>query len=41
VRVHEAGERLRRSTAEWYRRNERRLSLDASLEKVLAAYERG
>ena len=38
VRVDEAGEGLRRSTAEWFRRNAQRLSLESSLEKVLAAY---
>jgi glycosyltransferase involved in cell wall biosynthesis len=38
VRVDEAGEDLRRSTAAWFRRNARRLSLESSLEKVLAAY---
>jgi glycosyltransferase involved in cell wall biosynthesis len=38
VRVDEAGEELRRSTAAWFRRNARRLSLESSLEKVLAAY---
>ena len=39
-RVREAGPALRASTAEWYGRNERRLSLDASLDRVVAAYER-
>jgi glycosyltransferase involved in cell wall biosynthesis len=38
VRVHDAGEELRRSTAAWFERNARRLSIDASLERVLAAY---
>src|SRR5438034_1089673 len=38
VRVDAAGEELRRSTAAWFRRNSRRLSLESSLEKVLAAY---
>jgi len=38
VRVDEAGEELRRSTAAWFRRNARRLSLESSLEKVLTAY---
>jgi glycosyltransferase involved in cell wall biosynthesis len=38
LRVHEAGEGLRRSTADWFRRNARRLSLESSLETVLDAY---
>jgi glycosyltransferase involved in cell wall biosynthesis len=38
VRVHAAGPELRRSTSEWFRRNARRLSLDASLERVLESY---
>jgi glycosyltransferase involved in cell wall biosynthesis len=38
LRVDEAGEELRRSTTAWFRRNARRLSLESSLEKVLAAY---
>jgi glycosyltransferase involved in cell wall biosynthesis len=38
LRVHEAGDALRRSTADWFRRNARRLSLESSLETVLAAY---
>ena len=38
ARVHEAGEALRRTTAEWFRRNARRLSLESSLETVLRAY---
>jgi glycosyltransferase involved in cell wall biosynthesis len=38
VRVHEAGPALRRSTAEWFARNARRLSIDSSLEEVLSAY---
>jgi glycosyltransferase involved in cell wall biosynthesis len=38
VRVHAAGPELRRSTCEWFRRNARRLSLDASLERVLESY---
>jgi len=37
--VHEAGDALRRSTADWFRRNGRRLSLESSLETVLAAYK--
>ena len=39
-RVREAGPALRASTAEWYSRNERRLSLDASLDTVVGAYGR-
>jgi glycosyltransferase involved in cell wall biosynthesis len=39
LRVHEAGDALRRSTGDWFRRNARRLSLESSLETVLAAYE--
>ena len=38
VRIDEAGDELRRATAAWFRRNSRRLSLESSLEKVLAAY---
>ena len=38
VRIHEAGDDLRRSTCEWFARNARRLSLDASLEHVAASY---
>jgi glycosyltransferase involved in cell wall biosynthesis len=38
VHVHEAAEDLRRSTADWFRRNARRLSLESSLETVLDAY---
>jgi glycosyltransferase involved in cell wall biosynthesis len=37
-RVHEAGPRLRASTAEWYGRNARRLSLEDSLDAVAASY---
>jgi glycosyltransferase involved in cell wall biosynthesis len=39
ARVHEAGEAMRASTADWFRRNEERLSLAGSLATVLAAYE--
>jgi glycosyltransferase involved in cell wall biosynthesis len=39
VRVHEAGPALRRSTADWFAGNARRLSLGSSLETVLAAYD--
>jgi glycosyltransferase involved in cell wall biosynthesis len=40
LRVHAAGPKLRESTAAWFSRNADRLSLDRSLEKVLAAYAR-
>jgi glycosyltransferase involved in cell wall biosynthesis len=40
LRVYEAGHALRESTAAWYHRNADRLSLDRSLETVLAAYAR-
>jgi glycosyltransferase involved in cell wall biosynthesis len=40
VRVHEGGEALRARTAAWFARNARRLSLDASLERVAATYAR-
>jgi glycosyltransferase involved in cell wall biosynthesis len=38
LRVHAAGPALRESTAAWYERNADRLSLDRSLETVLASY---
>ena len=38
VRVHRGGKGLRHSTAGWVRRNANRLSLEGSLETVLAAY---
>jgi glycosyltransferase involved in cell wall biosynthesis len=38
LRVHEAGPALRASTAAWFARNARRLSLEGSLENVLEAY---
>jgi glycosyltransferase involved in cell wall biosynthesis len=38
VRVHEAGGALRRSTCEWFASNARRLSLEASLERVATSY---
>jgi glycosyltransferase involved in cell wall biosynthesis len=38
LRVHEAGPALRASTAAWFARNARRLSLEGSLESVLEAY---
>jgi glycosyltransferase involved in cell wall biosynthesis len=40
VRVHEAGPALRASTADWFARNARRLSIDTSLERVAASYRR-
>jgi glycosyltransferase involved in cell wall biosynthesis len=40
LRVRDAGHELRLATAAWYRDNSARLSLDASLETVLAAYSR-
>jgi glycosyltransferase involved in cell wall biosynthesis len=39
VRVHEAGEAMRENTARWYARNAERLSVEASLQTVLAGYE--
>ncbi len=38
VRVHEAGGALRVSTAAWFARNARRLSIDASLDRVAESY---
>lgn len=38
VRVHEAGDALRTSTRDWFAANARRLSLEHSLETVLASY---
>jgi glycosyltransferase involved in cell wall biosynthesis len=38
VRAHEQGIELRRSTAAWFAHNARRLSLESSLETVLASY---
>lgn len=38
VRVHERGEALRRSTAQWFARNATRLSLDESLATVVESY---
>lgn len=40
-RVHDAGMELRASTAAWFSRNERRLSLQASLEAILDCYQDG
>lgn len=39
VRVAEAGDALRHRTADWFARNAERLSLEASLTTVLAAYD--
>jgi glycosyltransferase involved in cell wall biosynthesis len=39
VRVYEAGAGLRASTARWYALHERELSLESSLQAVLASYE--
>jgi glycosyltransferase involved in cell wall biosynthesis len=40
LRVYDGGQALRGSTADWYERNAERLSLDHSLEQVLAVYGR-
>jgi glycosyltransferase involved in cell wall biosynthesis len=40
VRVNEAGPALRESTAEWFRQNRERLSLESSLDTVLRLYGR-
>jgi glycosyltransferase involved in cell wall biosynthesis len=40
VRVHEAGEAMRASTVAWYAENAERLSVESSLQTVLAGYER-
>jgi glycosyltransferase involved in cell wall biosynthesis len=39
LRVHAGGGELRASTADWFARNARRLSLDASLDHVAASYD--
>jgi glycosyltransferase involved in cell wall biosynthesis len=41
VRVHEAGHALRVSTADWFGRNARRLSLETSFDTVMSAYGSG
>jgi glycosyltransferase involved in cell wall biosynthesis len=41
LRVHEAGDPLRASTAEWFEWNARKLSLESSLETVIVAYGQG
>ena len=41
LRVRDAGPALRASTAAWFERNARRLSLEASLDQVAAAYAAG
>jgi glycosyltransferase involved in cell wall biosynthesis len=38
VRVYQAGQTLRRSTAAWFADNATRLSIDSSLSKVVASY---
>jgi hypothetical protein len=38
VRAFEAGTELRESTARWYERHAHELSLEGSLERVLASY---
>jgi glycosyltransferase involved in cell wall biosynthesis len=38
VKVHRAGGELRASTTDWFARNARRLSIDASLDRVAASY---
>jgi glycosyltransferase involved in cell wall biosynthesis len=38
LRVHEGGAELRAATCDWFARNARRLSLESSLETVLASY---
>ncbi|MDX6656998.1 MAG: hypothetical protein QOH62_1791 [Solirubrobacteraceae bacterium] len=40
LRVHEGGPAMRVSTCDWFARNARRLSLESSLETVLAGYAR-
>lgn len=40
LRVHAAGRALRESTADWFRRNRTRLSMESSIERVLAVYGR-
>ena len=41
VRVRQAGPALRASSADWYARNARRLSIENSLDRVAAAYRAG
>lgn len=41
VRVWEGGDELRKSTREWFTLNARRLSLEASLDAVVASYGKG
>jgi hypothetical protein len=41
VQVHRAGPALRDSTADWYGRHAKRLSLTSSLERVVARYAEG
>jgi hypothetical protein len=39
MRVHEGGEALRERTCAWFAANARRLSLDGSLDAVVAGYD--
>jgi len=39
LRVHSAGHAMRLSTAEWFRENAERLSLDSSLDEVVRSYD--
>ena len=41
VRIHDAGEAFRKSTRDWFDRNAERLSIETSVDKVVAAYEVG
>ena len=41
LRIHDAGDAMRASTAEWFARNGRGLSLESSLETVIEAYAAG
>jgi glycosyltransferase involved in cell wall biosynthesis len=40
VRVHDAGESLRKATVQWFRRNSTRLSLESSIDAVVGVYRR-
>jgi glycosyltransferase involved in cell wall biosynthesis len=40
LRIHAAGPELRDSTSEWVRRNRRRLSLEGSIDTIVAVYAR-
>jgi glycosyltransferase involved in cell wall biosynthesis len=41
LRIHAAGHAMRESTARWFRENAQRLSLDSSLDAVVAVYDAG